>query len=188
MFGNKDKKLAEKELATWLSHPNEFGTPPKSVKHKRKYKLNFMGEPTDVHLLTYTMPDGTTGRGFVNPITWSFLGDGVNEIPDDQIIQAYAGWVFTFTGMQNGSILTQFESEGEEQAYLQDLTNNGLSNIVITAKYKIGTSELFEFTAEHAGSPVKGAGSTDVEVGFSAQDARYNLPAIYTLLGQQVLN
>jgi len=59
MFGNKDKKHAEKELATWLAHPQEFGTPPKSVKYKQKYKVKMMGESTAIHLLDYVIPDGT---------------------------------------------------------------------------------------------------------------------------------
>lgn len=187
MFGNKDKKNAEKELAEWLSHPNEFGTAPKTVKHKRKYSVRLMGEPTDIHLVDYAMPDGTRGRGFVNPITWSFLGDDVNTIPDDRLITAYAGWVFLFPALQNGSATSDFTSEGEEAAYLAEKASQGLSDVVITNRYKIGTSELFEFTATYDGAPVKGAGNTETEVGFGADDPAFHLPSIYFLLGNQVL-
>jgi hypothetical protein len=37
------------------------------------------------------------------------------------------------------------------------------------------------------GAPVKGAGDSTVEVEFTPPDARCNLPGIYFLLGQQVI-
>jgi hypothetical protein len=187
MFGNKDKKNAEKELAEWLAHPNEFGTHPKSVKHKRKYRVKMMGEATDIHLVEYEMPDGTQGRGFANPITWSFLGENVNQIPDDSLITAFGGWVFLFPALQNGSATSDFVSEGEEAAYLAEKSSQGLQDVTITNRYKIGTSELFEFAANYEGSPVKGAGNTESEVGFGADDPSFHLPPIYFLLGNQLL-
>ncbi len=175
-------------MSEWLAHPMEFGQPPKSVKHKRKYRLKIMGNPTDVHLLDYEMPDGHRGRGFVNPTTWSFLGSEVNQIPDDQLIVAYIGWLFLFPALQNGSASSDFTSETEEAAYLAQKAQQGLSDIQVTNRYKIGTSELFEFKAIFQGAPVKGAGNTETEVGFSESDPRYHLPAIYFLLGPQMLN
>jgi hypothetical protein len=146
-----------------------------------------MGEATDIHLLDYEMPDGTRGRGFVNPITWSFLGDNVNQISDDSLITAYAGWVFLFSALENGSATSDFVSEGEEAAYLAEKASHGLQDVAITNRYKIGTSELFEFTASYEGNPVKGAGNTESEVGFGADDPSFHLPPIYFLLGKQLL-
>lgn len=187
LFGNKYKEQ-EQELAQWLAHPNEFGTLPKSVKHRQAYKLNLMNYgPSVVHLIDYEMPDGTKGKGFVNPVTWSFLGDEANSIPDKSLILAYCGWLFLFPGLQSGAVKTQFESDGEEQRYLSQLEANGLSGIEITERYQIGTSELFGFTAKYNGAPVRGAGNTESEVGYPASDPHFHLPSIYFLLGQQVI-
>jgi hypothetical protein len=187
LFGNKFKDQ-EQEMANWLAHPSEFGVPPKSVKHRRAYHLSLMHYgPTVIHLIDYQMPDGTRGRGFVNPLTWSFLGDQVNQIPDDQIVAAYCGWAFLFPGLQAGSVRTDFVSEGEEQRYIADLTAHGLANVAVHERYRIGTSEIFGYTADYQGQSFRGAGNTESEVAFPSGDPRYHLPAVYFLLGQQVI-
>ena len=187
LFGNKHKEQ-ETELANWLAHPNEFGCPPKSVKHLRSYQLDLMAYgPTVIHLMSYEMPDGTRGRGFVNPITWSFLGDGVNQIPDDRLIAAYCGWLFLFPGLQDGRIERDFVSDGEETRYCDQLRANGLENIEIQERYRIGTSEIYGFRATYQGQPVRGAGNTESEVGYTAAQPEIHLPSVYFLLGQQMI-
>jgi hypothetical protein len=52
---------------------------------------------------------------------------------------------------------------------------------------EIGTSELFEFAAVFDGKPAKGAGNTDDEVGYLADDHRFVLPPIYFLLGRYAI-
>lgn len=186
-FGNKHKKQ-EEELANWLAHPSEFGCAPRSIKHLRAYPLNLMAfGPTEVHLIGYEMPDGTRGRGFVNPITWSFLGDGVNQIPDDKLIKAYCGWAFLFPALQEGRIESNFVSDGEEQKYLTSLAMKGLQDVEIQERYRIGTSEIYGFRATYQGKAVRGAGNTGSEVGYGESQPEFQLPAVYFLLGQQVI-
>ena len=190
MFGLFGKKYQqqEQELAQWLAHPNEFGQAPSTIKHRRAFPLQLMnfGE-TVVHLIDYQMPSGTKGRGFVNPITWSFLGDEINAIPDEKLLVAYCGWAFLFPGIQAGGIETKFESNGEEQRYLDDLTSKGLTEIIVEGRYRIGTSELYGFKAKFNGEPVRGAGNTETEVGYTAAHPCIHLPSIYFLLGQNVI-
>ena len=189
MFGFGSKKKYENQMAAWLAHPNEFGVPPKSVRYKRTYKGTLMGHgDVEIHLVEYVMPDGTQGRGFVNgALTWSFVGDGINAIDDDKLLLAYCGWAWLFPALQSGNVVTHFVSEGEESRYLAQKQQQRLTDVTITNRYKIGTSELFEFTGNYQGTPAKGAGDTGNEVGYEPTDACFNLPSIYFLLGRQVV-
>lgn len=80
-------------MTEWLAHPSEFGVRPKTVRHKRTYQASLIHGDAEIHLCEYVMPDGTCGRGFVNgSLTWSFLGEGVEAIDDDNLLPAYCGW------------------------------------------------------------------------------------------------
>jgi hypothetical protein len=183
------KRESEERMAEWLAHPNEFGVRPTTVHLKRTYHGNMAGYgDVQIHLLEYQMPDGTQGRGFINgSLTWSFLGEKVNTISDDDLLVAYCGWSFLTPALHTGDIVTQFVSEGEEARYLARKQQQGLTGVTITMRYKIGTSEVFEFTGHFQGTPARGAGDTNCEVGFLPNDPRFNLPAIYFLVGQQVI-
>jgi hypothetical protein len=188
MFGFGNKNKITDEMAAWLAHPNEFGVRPKSVHHKRTYRcrLTSQGEVA-IHLVEYVMPNGLIGRGFVNgSLTWSFIGDEVNAIDDDNLLLAYCGWSWLFPAMQTGHVQTTFSSDAEAE-YVAQKREEGVGDVVITNRYKIGTSELFEFTGRLEGKPVKGAGNAGGEVRFEAGDPCMRLPSIYFLLGGQVL-
>lgn len=106
----------------------------------------------EIHLAEYVMPDGMQGRGFVNgSLTWAFLGSGVNAIDDDNLIVAYCGWPWLAPAMQSGSALTSLVSAGEEARYLTQKQQQGLTDVKITIRCKIGTRELFEFTGYYQG-------------------------------------
>jgi hypothetical protein len=179
----------ENQMAQWLAHPNEFGVPPLSVRHKHTYHLDLLGHgDVEVHLVEYAMPDGRQGRGFVNgSYTWSFLGDGVNAIDNDHLLLAYCGWLWLTPAMHTGSVITRFDSAGEEMRYLNKKQQQGITEVSIANRYKIGTSELFEFTGRYQGKPAKGAGDTSHDIGFVSTDPCFNLPPIYFLVGQQVI-
>lgn len=76
MLGLGTKRPIEDKMAEWLAHLSEFGVRPKTVRFKRTYKADLITYgKVEIHLVEYTMPDGTVGRGFVNGgLTWSFLG------------------------------------------------------------------------------------------------------------------
>lgn len=179
----------EQALAEWLAHPHEFGVAPVSVERHRSYDVELTNYgPTQVHLLTYEMPDGTAGRGFVNPITWSFLGDGVEAIDDDDLLVAYAGWSWLFPAMSDGQVVTEFDSDGEQAAFEAQLQASGVTEVEFLDRYKIGTSELFEFVGTSRGVPLRGAGNTEIQVVFNHQEPNAKLPAIYFALGRAVMN
>lgn len=188
MFG-LNKRQIEEQMAEWLAHPMEFGVKPESVRFKRTYNARLItyGD-VQIHLVYYKMPDGITGRGFVNEgLTWSFLGEAVNLIDDDDLFVAYCGWAWLFPALQQGTVQTTFDSSGEESKFIARKQEQGLTDIQVTARYKIGTSELTEFLALRDGLRVKGAGDSTTEVLFTASDLRFNLPSIYFLLGEQVI-
>ena len=186
MFGFRSRRRIENEMAEWLAHPNEFGVRPATVRLKRTYKANLITQgDRELHLVEYAMPDGTIGRGFVNgSLTWSFLGEEVNAISDDDLLVAYCGWAWLFPALQGGTVATEFLSLSEEAAFRAKKRDDGLENLVFTGRYKIGTSELFEFKATKNGRQIRGAGDTASEVSYDENDPRCNLPSIYFLLGQ----
>lgn len=187
MFVFDSRRRIENEMAEWLAHPNEFGVRPKTVRLKRTYRGYVITHgDVELHLVQYEMPDGTKGRGFVNgSLTWSFLGDEVNAIRDDDLLVAYCGWAWLFPALQVGNVATEFMSLTEEAAFRAKKQRDGLENLEFTNRYKIGTSELFEFRAAMRGKQIKGAGDTESEVSYEEDDPRYNLPSIYFLLGRE---
>ena len=184
-----NKQQIEQHMAEWLEHPLEFGVRPEMVRFKRTYDANLIGfGNVQIHLVDYKMPDGSVGRGFVNDnLTWSFPGDSVNLIKDDDLFVAYCGWAWLFPSLQQGKVQTTFVSTGVESRFLAKKRQEGITDIEVLSRYKIGTSELTEFVGRHNGVPVKGAGDSSAEVLFTPTDARYNLPSIYFLLGEQVI-
>jgi hypothetical protein len=117
------------------------------------------------------MPDGTTGRGFVNGgLTWSFEGPEVNSIKDDDLFVAYCGWAWLFPPLAKGTVKTHFASSGEGAKYLARKREEGLTGIEVIERYKIGTTELTGFRAKRNGTLVQGAGDTESEIIFPASD------------------
>lgn len=189
MFGFGRKRKIEEEMAEWLAHPNEFGERPALVELKRSYKVRVVTHgDEEVHLVAYRMADGTEGRGFVNgSLTWSFLGDDVNAIEDDDLLVAYYGWAWLFCAIEADTVSTEFLSLTEEQQFLEKKTREGFTAIRIGSRYKIGTSELFEYEAIRNGIAHKGAGDTQSEVCFPMSNPKSVLPPIYFLLGGEVI-
>lgn len=189
MVGFSDKKKIESQMTEWLSHPSEFGVAPKIVRYRKteKAKLVSYGK-VQVHVVDYEMPNGKKGRGFVNDsLTWSFLGDDVNAITDDDHFTAYCGWAWLFPALQRGSVKTDFISSGDEATFSASRKNSGITDFRITGRYQIGTSELFEYDGSRGGMKVKGAGGTESLIEYPESDPRYGLPAIFFLLGKEVI-
>ena len=189
MFGFGRKRKIEEEMAEWLAHPNEFGERPALVQLKRSYKVRVVTHgDEEVHLVEYKMPDGTEGRGFVNgSLTWSFLGREVNAIEDDDLLVAYYGWAWLFCAMQDDTVSTEFFSLSEERGFIEKKTREGFTAIKIGKRYKIGTSELFEYEAMRGGIAHRGAGNTESEVCFAMSSPKSVLPPIYFLVGGEVI-
>ena len=101
------------------------------------------------------MPDGTHGKGFVNPITWSFIGNlPYDKLTNEQLVMAYSGWVWLFSALQNETAESDF-APSTADALMQKLESEGLRDFSITGKYRVGDSEFFEFSAQRAGTKVK---------------------------------
>lgn len=188
MFGF-GKKKEEGEMADWLEKSTEFGTRPKSVKFKRTYHTKMAGVDglMEIHLMDYAMPDGKTGRGFLNGAqTWSFHED-VSGIPDHDLVLAYCGWAWLTPRLASGVALTEFESDGEdEKAYLAQKTEEGFENLKVVTRYLLGQSEVFVLEGTHDGEPARAAGNTEMDTSIVESDPCFKLPTVYFLLGAQV--
>jgi hypothetical protein len=177
---------AEKTLAEWLAHPMEFGVTPASTKYLTSISTPIAGmpAPVEVHVVEYRMPDGTYGKGFVNPITWAFLGDlPYDELSNEQLVMAYSGWVWLFSALQNGNAQTDF-APATTDAFTQKLRQDGIDAVTITNQYRVGDSEFFEFEGRKAGVKVKGAGSIEASVVFNETEPQAALPVVYTFLAK----
>jgi len=176
---------AEATLSDWLAHPMEFGVKPKSVRFIETIPATIAGEaaPIPVHVVEYEMPDGSRGKGFVNPITWSFAGDlPYDKLTNQDLVLAYSGFAFLFSALHNGTVEKDFEpvSVGEFRA---SLAERGLGSIEISEQYRVGDSEFFSLSGQDASGGVVGAGSVESSLVLKKSDPKASLPAIYTFLG-----
>lgn len=175
----------EHTMMTWLSHPMEFGVAPKRVHYLRSVpmKLSFEPAPVPVHIVEYIMPDGRYGRGFVNPVTWSFLGPiPYEKLTDTELVTAYIGWLYLFRLHQQDGVVATFNAQ-TLKPLLAELENEGIKDIVVTDQTRIGTSELFEFTGTRDGQVVKGAGSAGSKLILDSKSPQASLPVVFTYIG-----
>jgi hypothetical protein len=180
----KEARSAENGLAQWLSSPLEFGVAPRRVKYLTTIPTPIAGQPRSVrvHVLEYEMPDGTYGKGFVNPITWSFAGAlPYDKLTNDQLVAAYSGWAWLFGALHNGSAKSEFKPVTLGDA-LKLLQANGVVNISVTNQYRVGDSEFFEFRGTRADHAVKGVATNEARLIYDASDPIASLPIVYTFL------
>jgi hypothetical protein len=174
----------EKTLAAWLTAPEQLGAAPKRTKYLASVPSKLPGgASTEVHIVEYETADGVYGKGFVNPVTMSFGSLPYNELNDVQLVTAYVGWLTLVGGLENKSIVTNFTAK-TAPALVRELKAKGLSNIVIKEKYRINTSEMFEFEAKKGGKQFRGAGQAGAALLFEEGAPETVLPVIYTFLGK----
>jgi hypothetical protein len=172
-------------MAEWLAHPMEFGISPKRARYLSSVDTKIAGvaQPVRVHIVEYEMPNGTYGRGFVNPVTWSFLGKiPYDKLTDVQLVTAYSGWLWIFSATNSGRAETNFEPQ-TLNALLAELARDGVSDVAVKEKYKVRTSEFFEFTGVRAGQRIRGAGSAGSKLIFDESAPQASIPVVFTYLG-----
>ena len=180
-----EKASIETTMAEWLAHPMEFAVRPKRTSYLTTVETTIAGDPQplDVHVVEYEMPDGTRGKGFVNPVTWSFLGPlPYEKLTDVQLVTAYTGWLWLFSALNGGQAETEFEPQTRD-ALLAELASEGIDSVSVTEKYKVGTSEFFAFAGVRSGTTVKGAGSARSKLVLEESAPQASLPVVYTYLG-----
>ena len=181
-----EARSAEKNLAQWLSSPMEFGVAPKRVKYLTTIATPIAGQPraVGVHVLEYEKPDGTYGKGFVNPVTWSFAGTlPYDKLTDDQLVAAYSGWVWLFGALHNGSAKSEFKPTTLAEA-LRLLQADGVVNVSVTNQYRVGDSEFFEIRGVRLDHAVKGVVSKEARLIYDQSDPIASLPVVYTFLAK----
>lgn len=188
MLAPDEATKAEQTMAEWLAHPMEFGVRPKRAKYLTTVRAKLPGKApfTDVHVVEYEMPDGAYGRGFVNPVTWSFLGPLPYEaLGNEKLVDVYAGWLWLFPAVQDGRALTQFRPSRLGELMAQ-LARNGITDVKVMEQYKVGTSEFYEFSGVRNGARIRGAGSAGSMLVFDASAPEASLPVVYTYLAKVI--
>ena len=182
-------KKIESTMADWVADPMEYGEKPKRTKYLTTISAVIAGEakPISVHVVEFEMQDGTYGKGFVNPITWSFEELAYDEISNEQLVMAYSGWVWLFSALQNGRAITEFQPETESK-FRSLLGTQGFGDVSITSKYRVADSEFFEFRAVKAGRPIIGAGSIQSNLTFDQDEPLAALPPVYMYLAKVMRN
>lgn len=178
----------EQTMAEWLVHPMEFGVAPKRTKYFATVRAKLPGEAslTDVQIVEYEMPDGSYGRGLVNPVTWSFLGPIPYEaLGNEGLVTAYAGWLWLFPALSDGRAEIMFQPRTLD-ALLRQLAHEGIADVKVIAQYRVKTSEFFEFEGVRAGVKVRGAGSAGSKLIFDATAPQASLPVVYTYLAKVI--
>jgi hypothetical protein len=185
-LSTNDARKVEQTLAEWLAHPMEFGQKPKRTKYLTSIATPIAGEPklVTVHVVEYEMPDGTYGKGFVNPVTWSFTGDlPYDKLTNEQLVMAYSGWVWLFSALNSGAATSESSPQATD-AFAKKLKSEGLSDFTISSQYRVGDSEFFEFAGHKSGLSVKGAGSKESCLILGASDPQARLPVVYLYLAK----
>ena len=173
------------EFSDWLAHPLEHGEHPSKIWHIATYERVILPaeEPYQIHLLGYEMPNGYSGRGFTGYITWAFISENLNAIPDEDIVIAYTGWAFLFPGLQQGKFAADFSPSDQERQFLAQIEQ--FEDLEITRKYRIGDVELFEYCATEIGQKIRGCGHVGKNLYYTDDEPHYALPTVYFLLGYE---
>lgn len=183
-----DAAKVEEKMAEWLAHPLEFGVKPKRMKYFATVRAKLPGPApfTDVHIVEYEMPDGTYGRGLANPATWSFLGPiPYDALGNEGLVTAYTGWLWLSPAVRDGRAETNFQPT-TLIALLAQLKRDGISEVMVVEKYKVKTSEFFEFRGVRNGVKIRGAGSAGSMLVFDASAPQASLPVVYTYLAKVI--
>ena len=173
------------DVRSWLSHPNEYGRPPRSVaivwRDTRKWP--FHDAPVRVYLVAYDMGD-RTGVALAGPVTWSFIEDGTftfAPLDHAQLATLYAGWYLA------ASIINDERGRAAQQRATPDpslaatLRGHGLQDVEILDRLVIGDTTYVAARARRDGAAVIAVGQPDEPQVFDAADPVMSLPLFWYL-------
>ncbi len=186
----KEVHKVEQTLATWLSHPMEFGERPKTITYLTTIETRIAGTPglIPAHVIEFRMADGTYGKGFVNPITWAFAGNlPYDRLTNEQLVLAYSGCMLLMKAQSSNPKISEFKPTTLLE-FVAGLQSRSVADVSIKQQYQIGDSEFFEFIGTKGGVPVKGAGSVESQMIVEASAPEASLPLVYTFLGRVMRN
>ena len=143
VLSSRQIKKIESTMADWVASPLEYGEKPTRTKYLTTISTMIAGEPNpiDVHVVEFEMRDGTYGKGFVNPVTWSFAGElDYDHLSNEQLVTAYTGWVWLFSALKKGTVTTEFEPT-TDAAYVRLLGTRDIRDVSITSKYQVAGAD-----------------------------------------------
>ena len=189
----KPKSISEKyaedieEVKVWLKNSSSINSTPVKVNFIKSFKKMFLllDQKVRINLFEYQLSDGSKGRAFTGPLTWSFLGDGIDQIKNEDLIIAYCGWFFLTLGCQYGSIISDFDNEEESVSFITGKIQDELDpKAKLMSKYKVADIFYLEFEGLKAGVRFKQAiGNDNSSFYCDENDTEFALPALYFMLG-----
>lgn len=147
--------LAESELASWLSAPEQFGIPPTSIEllDERTQHWPSYEEPQQCFLFrySYALPSGAVSNiGITGPLTQAFQADLAN-LPVEDIYAVFAGWQAEhediFELPMNGLNEVQRREVDRLAKYFEDREFEVLENVALTLFF--GDTSLLSFVQQN---------------------------------------
>lgn len=172
----------------WYSSPSNQNKAPENLKYIGIFNRKFMlpDSEIDVHLVSYTKSNGLYGRGFVNPINWSFFVDDDSSFNDEDLVTAYCGWAFLYEGVIKKVVKSDFQDKDSSTKGIWEKIKQELStDFILEKKYIVGDLIYAEFEGTVNGVKAKQAvGNDNSSLFLDENDSRFNLPALWSLLGE----
>jgi hypothetical protein len=180
------------EFGDWLSSDLRVDKQSLEIAPKTTAKVRILiGDKSEYQVQVFdfvSKGSGLEGVGFLNPISWSFIGEKVKAIAIENLILAYAGWAFLFTGVNNGKITTRHEGFNEKSnLFISTLRSScAHESIKPTVEYSMDEGSYLEYKGLWRGQPIRGVWSNGyMEKMFFTNDMpEYSLDPIYFMLGQ----
>lgn len=181
----------EEALETFNNwHHANFGQKyPENLNYIGSFKRNvmIMDGFHDIHLVSYTKNNGKLGRGFCNPITWTFRVQDDSGMSNDDLVTAYCGWALIFRGTFTKIVVPDFQDKDSSLLEISKRIKKELSeDFTLKSKYVINDNVIYaEFEGTVNGIRAKQAiGNDGSSLYLEESDTRFALPALWTLLGE----
>jgi hypothetical protein len=174
----------EKTMAEWLAHPMEFDQPPIEIAeiHREKSEWPLFDEPVEVAFHRYKMDSGFVGVGMTGPITWSFIGDGMDGFSPDELKRLYAGWYVAFLTV-NSEKYSAKDDEKEQKALAKKLKKDLPDFVELKEYLRVGELIFYAYASERVGAKITTAIYADERLEYEADSKYLRLPPLYYFIG-----
>jgi hypothetical protein len=175
---------SEQEMATWLAHPMEFGTPPMEIKEIYREKTSWPLFDDEIELVfhQYKMKNGFTSIGMTGPITWSFLGDNLNGFSMEELKRLYAGWYIAFSAI-NSENYSEKQNQKQWVEVEAKLKREHTNFINVLDYLSVGELIFYAYKVMQNDAPIVIVTDIENQMEYEANSKYLRLPPLYYFLG-----
>ena len=176
---------AEKEMSDWLSHPMEFNQPPVEIKeiHREFTEWPLADSKIEIVFHRYRMKDGYVGIGMTGPITWSFIGNKLQEeFSFDELKRIYAGWYVSFLAV-NGKNFDSVKNNAQKVAKLKELRAKNKNIIEMEDYLLIGKLIFYAYKEMRGDTEIVIATDLNHPREYPKDSKYLRLPILYHYIG-----